>query len=372
LRSSGWTQAGGGIAFLWNDLMGDHTVWSVVQANGTLKDIGGGVTYINRSDRLQWGASLSHMPYQSGAWNVSREPVQIGDQTFVATRIDQLLQRTFVDRASLNTAYPLTSNVRLEGDIGYTRYSYDFEIGTVRTVGRQVIERSQRNPDAPPGLDLVDASIGFVGDYFFQGFTGPIRGRRYRLEVGSQIGDLAYQTLLADYRQYLFAKPVTVAVRGLHCGRHGQNTDDSRLTPQFLGNGVLMRGYSFFSFDPLECGPQTQNCPVFDRLIGSRVAVASLEVCYPLLGTEQLSLINFPYLPTDLVGFVDGGVAWTESEDSVWEFARESSERIPVFSTGVSARVNVLGFAVLEIMYVSPFQRPDKGAHFEFQLSPGW
>jgi hypothetical protein len=47
--------------------MGDHTVWSVVQANGTFKDIGGGVTYINRSDRLQWGASLSHMPYQSGA-----------------------------------------------------------------------------------------------------------------------------------------------------------------------------------------------------------------------------------------------------------------------------------------------------------------
>jgi len=366
------TQAGGGIAFLWNDLMGDHTLWSVVQANGTFKDIGGGVTYVNRSGRLQWGASLSHTPYQSGRWNVTREPVQIGDQTFLSTRIDQILQRTFVDRASFNVAYPLSTNQRLEGGVGYTRYSYDFEVETIRTIGGQIIDRRFRNPDAPPALNLADVSLGFVGDFSFQGFTGPIRGRRYRLEVGSQIGDLFYQTVLADYRQYLFVNPVTIAARGLHYGRYGPDAESPNLTPQFLGNGVLMRGYSFFSFDPLECGAEVQDCPAFDRLVGSRIAVASLEARYPVLGTEQMGLIHFPYLATDLVGFVDGGVAWTESDDPVWDLTRASNERIPVFSTGLSARVNILGYAVLEIIYAYPFQRPEKGGHVSFQLSPGW
>jgi hypothetical protein len=45
---------------------------------------------------------------------------------------------------------------------------------------------------------------------------------------------------------------------------------------------------------------------------------------------------------------------------------------VPVFSTGVSARMNVLGYLVFEAYYAYPFQRPEKGAHFGFVLSPGW
>jgi hypothetical protein len=43
-----------------------------------------------------------------------------------------------------------------------------------------------------------------------------------------------------------------------------------------------------------------------------------------------------------------------------------------VFSAGMSARVNLLGFAVLEAYYAYPFQRPEKGWHWGFQLYPGW
>jgi hypothetical protein len=43
-----------------------------------------------------------------------------------------------------------------------------------------------------------------------------------------------------------------------------------------------------------------------------------------------------------------------------------------VFSAGVSARVNILGFMVFETYYAYPFQRPDKGGHFGFQIAPGW
>jgi hypothetical protein len=31
-----------------------------------------------------------------------------------------------------------------------------------------------------------------------------------------------------------------------------------------------------------------------------------------------------------------------------------------------------MGFAVLEMFYAYPFQRPHKGFHFGFNLAPGW
>ena len=38
---------------------------------------------------------------------------------------------------------------------------------------------------------------------------------------------------------------------------------------------------------------------------------------------------------------------------------------------GASARFNVFGFMLLEAYYAYPFQRPDKGWHWGFQLAPG-
>jgi len=43
----------------------------------------------------------------------------------------------------------------------------------------------------------------------------------------------------------------------------------------------------------------------------------------------------------------------------------------PVFSAGASARMNLLGSAVIELYYAYPFQR-DIGWEFGFQLAPGW
>lgn len=368
------TQVGGGIQFLWNDMMGNHTLGAVVQANGSAKDIGGGAAYFNRSGRLQWGGSVSHTPVQTGAWQVTREPIQIGDQVVSSTRIDQILQRTFIDQISANAAYPLNQNQRVEGSLGFTRLTYDFQVETTRLVGNQIIDRDRTRSglNSPPGLDLGDANVAFVGDYSLSGFTSPIQGRRYRLETATQFGDLTYQTVLGDYREYVFLNPVTLAFRGLHFGRYGGDAEDPRLTPLFLGNGQLVRGYSFFTFDPSECGATTTQCPVFNRLVGSRIATSSLEVRVPLLGSRQLGLLNFPYLPTELVAFVDGGTAWTSENPVHFKLTRDSSDRIPVFSAGVSARVNVLGFAIVELMGVFPFQRPDQGWHFDFQFSPGW
>src|SRR5690606_32709146 len=135
-----------------------------------------------------------------------------------------------------------------------------------------------------------------------------------------------------------------------------------RLYPMYVGDPQLVRGYEFDNFRQQECfgASSSSTCPAFDRLIGSRIGVANFEIRIPLLGTEQLGLINFPYVATEIAPFVDAGVAWTADQSPTIEFARRSTGRVPVFSTGLSARMNILGYLVLEAYYAYPFQRPDK------------
>ena len=48
------------------------------------------------------------------------------------------------------------------------------------------------------------------------------------------------------------------------------------------------------------------------------------------------------------------------------------TSRIPVMSTGVSFRFNLLGYAIMEAYIAHPFQRPTKKWVWGFQLAPGW
>ena len=183
----------------------------------------------------------------------------------------------------------------------------------------------------------------------------------------------------ADYRKYVQLSSLTLAFRGLHVGNYGaKESGNSLFTREYLGyanSSGFVRGYSFTSFDdPNECtASATGACAEQERLLGTRVGLASLELRVPLFGTESYGLLNFPYLPTEISFFADGGVSWTaeEAPDLRWE-TDPTRDRIPVFSAGVSSRFNLFGYTVLEIFYAHPFQRPAKGAHFGFQLIPGW
>jgi hypothetical protein len=107
------------------------------------------------------------------------------------------------------------------------------------------------------------------------------------------------------------------------------------------------------------------------------MVVTNLEMRFPFLGTDQLGLINFPYLPMELVGFVDGGVAWNSENSPKFRFESDrgdlaTAERFPVFSAGGAARVNLLGAIILEGYAAFPFQRPDKSAVWGVQIASGW
>src|SRR5262249_25547081 len=124
--------------------------------------------------------------------------------------------------------------------------------------------------------------------------------------------------------------------------------------------------------DPNAPVDETTACPAYGRLIGHRLGVANVEMRIPLLGFEQYGVIDFPYIPTEIVAFADGGLAWDREHPAKLVLSRSSTDRVPVFSAGFSARFNILGLMILEAYRAWPFQRPEKGPHWGFVLSQGW
>lgn len=382
---------GGATSAYFSDMLGDKVLGVALQAQGTFKDIGGQLFYANQSDRWNWILSGGRIPYQFGSFGFGSD--DLGDYQGL------IRQRIFITSTSGQVHYPFSTTERVEFGLGLTRYSYDFELEKFYFNGfGQTIGYDREDLDAPDPLNLVQASVAMVGDNAFFGFVSPIRGGRYRFEIEQTQGTANFTTIIGDFRRYYAPhRNLTVGVRGMHYGRYGLAADEQLqdgfgiLNPLFLGFETFVRGYAWESFEPSECanGATVQNtCPTLSRLYGNRLAMASVELRVPFIGVEQYGLINFPFVPVELTAFADAGLAWdnpscfqdlgsgqticSSSEPPVLEWSRNSAARVPVVSTGFSARANILGFMILETYYAFPWQRPDKGWHWGFNLAPGW
>ena len=360
------TGVAGGVSFLFGDQLSDKQIGVGIQANGQLQDIGGQVVFQNLKRRWNTFASLQHIPYITGYSTLSNGPFGVQQ--------DLYLTRIFVDQASLGTAYPFSTTRRAEFSASGTRLAYNTEIQSY--VNGQPIGRTSGGSPYPTSY-YGTGSVAYVGDNSYSAFTNPIQGERYRLEVSPTFGSLVYGSALADYRKYFFMRPLTLAFRGLHFGRYGRDSDDStRMYPLFLGEETIMRGYGYGSITQAECVASQASglpggCPAFTRLLGSRVGLLSAELRIPVFGVPEYGLINFPYLPLTVSPFFDAGEAWYRTNSPTFELAKSGGRGI-VTSAGVSARMNLLGYAILEVYAARPFQRPTKQWVYGIQLAPGW
>ncbi|NNE35177.1 MAG: peptidase S9 [Rhodothermales bacterium] len=365
------TGVGGGIGLFFSDMLGNHNLTVVAQANGTFKDIGGQVQYLNQKNRFNYGGGIGHIPYLLGA--------SYGTINGNTTTIVQERQRIFIDSADLRGSYPFSTTRRIDVQAGFVRYGFDFEQEII-TQSPFEFTREKVQLESPDPFFFFSGGVSYVGDYSNFGFTSPIQGGRYRIQATPFLGSEKFVRGVLDYRRYKFAKPVTFAIRGTHVGNYfaevdPENPDATIFTQEYLGYGnrlTFLRGYSFYSLENNECPLLIGNQCTVDNLFGSRVAVVSAEVRLPLFGNETLGLINFPYLPTEISLFADAGAAWDKGDYPKFVFTSRPTERTPLVSAGISGRFNLFGYTVLELFYVYPFQRPDKGAHFGIQLVPGW
>ncbi len=368
---------GGDLTAQFGDMLGEHTVGvTLYGANGgTLETFGTEAFYLNRERRWNWGVAGGHVPIISAFTTVRPVTVDLDGTQVEGRLLEQVRETVTLDRASFISHYPFSVRRRAEAAVGYTRMSFDLEIFQAVAVGDEIVDRSERQLAGEDPLDLFQGSFALVGDNSYYGFTSPVRGERYRLELEPTFGTLRFQSLLADYRRYFFRRPVTLAFRALHFGRYGQDAESVRLSPLYVGHDTLVRGYRIGSIQADECTPVPSDpnaCPEFDRLIGSRIGVANVELRLPLFGTEGFGLLELPWLPTELAAFVDAGVAWTADESPKLRFSEDSVERIPVVSAGVAARILLGGFAVLQFYYSVPFQRPEEERVTGFVIAPGW
>ena len=371
--------AAGGASAYFSDMLGNRSLGVMVMAQGSFKDIGGQAFYVNQAKRLNWGLNGGRIPYLYGYSFRSFDP-NTGSQN-----VTQVLERIYLSQASYMAAYPFSTTRRVEGNVGLQRYSYDLEQNTYAfdAFGRAIGLRQESLPSRDP-LNLASVSMALVGDNSLPGFTSPVAGRRYRMEVGQSVGTVNFTSVVADVRRYMTpGRNITFAFRALHFGRYGKGLNANRtsaaIQPYFLGYETFIRGYAYESFDAAECtatqlepGAVVGTCPGFDRLFGHRLGVGNMEIRVPLLGMPRFGLINFAYLPTELFVFGDVGYAWNENEELQFDFIRSGGQRVPVFSTGVGARFNIFGFLILEAYYAHPFQRPEKGSHWGFNLAQGW
>ncbi len=373
------TGVGGSVTAYWSDVLERRQLAVGLQggsSTGGFEDaLGLQALYLDRSSRYVWGVGGAHLPYVSIGTFVGTEVVPVGGgQTAVADVIEQSTLTQTLDQVQGLAQYPLSQKRRLEAVAGYTRYSFKEEVERLVLIGDEVLEHSRREVPSAPSLSLVEAGVAFVGDNSAFGFVSPVDGGRMRLEVDQTSGDLSFTTALADLRRYLFMRPLTLAVRVMHYGRYGDDAESNLISPLFVGDETLVRGYASGDIELSECTqvPGSNSCPEFDRLVGSRMAVANVELRIPLFGVEELGLIQLRSLPTELALFADVGAAWSQDESVRWSFDQEATDRVPVASAGVAARILLLGALPLELYYAKPFQRPHESGVFGFLITPGW
>jgi Tol biopolymer transport system component len=358
--------AGGGITLTFSDMLGYHNLFTMAQVSSRVEDSALLIGYQNTKSRLNWGAVVQRIPYVYGGVSIG-----YGDH-FGQTA---LLEKEYIFRqvnyqASIFAFYPFNQARRFELSAGYRLIDYQQEIRTrAYTIDGFFMDEYRQELDAPESMYYGFFTAAFVYDSSFFGATAPILGQSYRIEYTPYFGgNLNFSSILADYRRYFMpVRPFTLAFRIMHYGRYGNNATDNRFYPLFLGYETMIRGYNSSSFGVNEND-------VYAQLFGSKLAVANVELRFPLFGVLGLGRGYYGILPLDFVAFYDAGIAWGyegagDSENKPFFLG---GSRKPLASAGIGVRMNLMGFLIMGFNAVKPFNRPNKNWVFQFTIMPGF
>jgi Tol biopolymer transport system component len=365
------TYIGAGAALYWSDMLGNRNLTTALQVNGGYKDITAVLGYVNLSHRLNWGAFAEQIPY---IWT-----------SYYPVLTDSLLYEYYYKFRQTNRdlsaqfAYPLSRAERFEFSAGVRDVRFTQEVKTIATDAfGNSLNLGTVDSTLAPGITVGTGSLAFVYDQSIFGATSPILGQRFRFEASPVMGSIDYLGVLGDYRRYVVpVRPFTIAARLLHYGRYFSGGEDPRLQALFIGYPGMVRGYSDGSFQASDCVPSGRDpCPAFSQLLGSRIAMANLELRFPLLGALGVGSGYYGFLPIEMALFADAGMAWWSKGTTLGPSAGAfflGGDRKPVYSVGVAARINVLGFMVVEVDLAHPFNHgPNSRWVWQFGFVPGY
>ncbi|MBI9062486.1 MAG: PD40 domain-containing protein [Marinilabiliaceae bacterium] len=363
------TGMAGSVEAMFSDILGQNVLYTAISINGEIYDFGAQVAYINKKNRIKFGAGISHIPYRSGSYSYEQDTLPDGE---VLKTLNYTFRRTFEDKVSLFTFLPVNKTRRLELGVAYAFYNYRIEkIKDINNYSNIYSGEKEKLP-APPGFGTAIIDAAFVIDNAKMGLASPVEGKRLRIQMEKYLHNMEMHTFLIDYRRYFFIKPYSLAFRIYHYGRYGSDSDSNRMNELFLGSPWFIRGYDLGDFYGDETvDPSTIS---INQLIGSRMLVTNMELRIPFTGPKEIAWFRSRFLFSEMAFFLDGGLSWNKNSYPTWSLTTNSPRvRIPVFSAGLAYRVNLFGAMVIEPFYAFPIhQKRIKSGEFGINIFAGW
>ncbi|MEX2609837.1 MAG: BamA/TamA family outer membrane protein [Gemmatimonadota bacterium] len=371
----------GGSYIQLSDMLGNHNLLLAGNLSGSLSDASFLGVYQFLRRRADLGVAVAQQPYYAYlGGGVLPLDINGTDQDVVAN----VFMRTVYRQVQGMVSYPFSTFRRVELGLSGVHYARELLYR-----GYLAESREQVSIDETVDSDAyLRPSIAAVFDNTIFGWTGPVHGRRYRMQAARTMGDLSVDELFTDFRNYAsWNQKLVLATRFMGLLRTGDASERYR---NYWGGPYYLRGYDGGSFQlgSGECeasralgtgGTSVTSCPARDQLIGSSVLLANVELRYPVIQELQIGFIgNFP--PVDAVAFFDAGVAWDERAcllesrerpgecapgqevDIHLKWQRGPADdpylvRTPLASYGVGLRLNVF-YAILRLDYAVPIHRP--------------
>jgi Tol biopolymer transport system component len=366
---------GGSVNMIFSDMVGDNQLYSSLALNGEIYDFGGQTAYINQKGKIKWGAAVSHIPYRAGSMSLRRDSVKYQDGMIPVDVLMLDYIRMFEDNITFYASLAFSQTRRIESTVSTSWYYYRVDrYNYYYLLNGASIGGTKEKMPAPEGSSYQQISLAYVEDNSYTGMTSPMQGHRARFQADKYFGATDIFTALVDYRKYFWMKPVGLAFRAYSYGMYGDGSEMELLRPLYLGYPWLIRGYENVSYgQESTLGMSTLD---ISRLNGTRIAVANAELRIPFSGPEQLALVKSRYFLTDLNLFVDAGLAWYTGDEIILgkrETPAAANQKYPLVSTGVSVRINLLGYLVLEPYYAFPLQNGGfRNGVFGLNFLPGW
>ena len=364
----------GGAGVVLADLLGNNQMVLAGQVNGRLSEAFLLGAYTSLGNRLQYTLGIAQSPYffvqdynvlpygDGSAYFLEQYQVAryiVREAFAIGMRPSNRFNRIEVGVSANNVARSIALYSRAID--GFTGYGTQWVVDSIISF---------------PGLNYVAPYAAYVSDNSLFGYTGPIAGRRYRVQVQPVLGGLRWTEVSADYRRYvpLLFNFLTLAWRTQTSIKMGP---DEMVFPNYLGRADYVRGYDREQYAAQFCGGifSDQTACNVTELLGSRFLLGNVELRFPLVRRFDLGVIPISLPPVDGLFFFDAGVAWEKGQSISLSRPADYDQDLQRYllrSYGAGIRMNLFGYALLRADYAIPMDRGTRRGYWVLTLGPSF
>ncbi len=354
----------GGTTIVLADMLGNHQLALSAAVNGRIDEAQVFVGFQSLANRFQYATGFQQAPIF-----LLQSQTQSNDTSSYA------LSRFIVREGFFNGSYPLNRFARVE--LGGSLYSIERAtqyLSASAMTGFAYYVDSVANRST---LNFINPFVAYVSDNTLFGMTGPIFGRRMRFEAGPTLGGAQWMHVAADYRRYdpIVFNYLTFATRAqvdLSMGR------DEMEFPKYIGQPFYVRGYDHSTYGSLGgCGSLagTGGSCSATELLGSRFALANVELRFPIVRSAYFGLLPFAFPPIEGLFFYDIGAAWKGGQSlsltrpDNYDYTKQ---RYFLSSHGFGIRVNVFNIAIIRWDYAIPHDGASRKGYWVWTLGSSY